>query len=106
MTHDGAWIVLDETDTSRTLMLDNGDGTTTLKVQHFGMQEVLDHNAEFRAAQAGQSWGDGKIIGRVPLSYYYASGLARAAKEGDAAFQKRFWNDRDNYRLRTKEGAI
>lgn len=103
---DGNWLTIHETESSRVQFCDLGDGRTAVRTQHFSVEAVMDANAEYRAAQAGKSWDNGAVIGRMPTSLYFASGMAEARKNGDEEWIKRFWNDRDHYRLRTKEGHI
>lgn len=67
---------------------------------------TLDRNKELYNDSDHQRWGDGKIIGSIPLSHYFSSGLAEARKQQDTQYIKRFWNDPDNRNFRTFKGNI
>ncbi len=88
----------------------NADGTTLLHVKQEWnpeyMQATLDRAHAERAANAGKKWGDGQVVGRLPLPLYFSSGMAEAARQGDEKWRKAFWNDPDNARLRTFEGKL
>jgi hypothetical protein len=86
------------------------DGRTLLHVKQewnpAWQEAMLERAAAERSANAGKRWGDGQVVGRVPLPLYFSSGLAEAARQQDEAWRKRFWNDPDNSRLRTFEGKL
>lgn len=66
-------------------------------------QELLDTNAEDRSNSFGTRWGEGKIIGRVPLHLLQDEnvGLGEALKNHDDAFVRRFLNE--NSKLKTRD---
>lgn len=84
---------------------DLGDGRTAIK-KVMPVDSILESAADDRSNNAGKRWGDGQIIGTVPLEMYFSSGYAEAKNNHDTAWLKRFWNDRDRYRLRTFEGTV
>jgi len=83
----------------------NADGTMTLR--HTIMwDQYLEANAQARSLQAGQRWGDGKLVSSVPLGYALKTGYSEAMRDGDNKWKQKFLNDRDNFKLRTFEGAL
>lgn len=102
----GAWVLVEETPSFRRYELDMGDGRVILRTEHLQTDALLAGNAMDRSANAGKRWGEGQVIGRLPLNLYYASGLAEAMRQGDMAWVRRFWNDGDNARFRTFEGQV
>lgn len=70
------------------------------------VDDLLDDIAAERSANEGKGWGDGKVIGSVPLGLAYSSGYMKARQEGDEAWIRRFWNNPDHRRLRTFEGRV
>ncbi len=84
----------------------NQDGSTTLCNESL-VEPILEDNARRRADTAGKRWGDGQVIAAIPNCLLYGDGYyarARAARDDEA--MKRFLNDRDNYKLRVKEGRL
>ncbi len=70
------------------------------------MQATLDRAAAERLANAGKRWGDGQVVGRLPLPLYFSSGMAQARLQKDDKWVKKFWNDPDVKKLRTFEGNV
>jgi hypothetical protein len=68
------------------------------------MDELMRQNEIDRRANAGKRWGDGQVVGRVPMNLYYSSGLAEANRQRDKGFVKRFWENSDHKKFRTFEG--
>ena len=83
----------------------NPDGTVTLR-KTIMWEQYLEANAQARSLQAGQKWGDGKVVSSVPLGYALRTGYAEAMRDGDTKWKQKFLNDRDNYKLRTFEGKL
>lgn len=101
----GPWVLTEDTELFRTYEMEQ-DGETIVRREWKGTDKLLDLAAQERTDNAGKNWGDGRIIGRVPMNLYYASGLAEAARQRDDKFIRRFWNDLDNRKLRTFEGRV
>ena len=102
----GEWVLVDDTPDFRRYELELDDGTVIRRTEHKNTDEMLRLNAHQLAESNGQRFGDGKIIGRVPLNVYYGSGLAEAHRQGDKAWVARFWNDIDNGKFRTFRGRV
>jgi hypothetical protein len=84
---------------------DMGDGRTAIK-KVMPVDPILESAAADRSNNAGRKWGDGQVIGTVPLELYFSTGYADAKKNGDTAWLKRFWNNGDHKKLRTFEGQV
>lgn len=102
----GAWVLVEDNDTFTRYELEIGDGTVVQRTEHKHTAALLDANARARSSNAGRRWGDGQVVGSIPLNLYYSSGMAEANKQADKAWIKRFWNDPDNRNLRTFEGRV
>lgn len=90
---------------TQTYIQDMGDGNTAIR-KVTPASQILDSAAADRSDNSGKRWGDGRVIGTVPLSLFFTTGYAEAKRNNDATWLRRFWNDRDNYKLRTFEGNI
>jgi hypothetical protein len=77
-----------------------------VKTESWAPSLVAEANAEMRKASAGQRFGDGKIVARIPLADLYGPKLGEAFKDGDQAYIRKHLNDPDNRHLRTFEGNI
>ena len=110
MTRATDWQLVSDDGSVRTYhqYTDLGDGRTavTIRQEWHSHEAYLKQAADERSANAGKRWGDGKIIGRLPMSLYFSSGMAEARKQGDEAWVKRFWNDSSHKYLRTFEGQV
>jgi hypothetical protein len=84
---------------------DLGDGRTAIK-KVMPADSILESAAADRSMNAGRRWGDGRVIGTVPLELYFGTGYADAKANQDTTWLKRFWNDPDHKNLRTFEGNI
>lgn len=72
-------------------------------VQH--VDALLDRNVSSQNAQTRlDRWGDGKIVASIPLSIY--AELLGSGKVHDQAYLKRWINDPDNRKFRTRLGRI
>lgn len=86
-------------------LLDVGNGAFVIR-QDIPLDDIFASTAEERAMNQGRRWGDGRVIGSIPDALAWSSGYMKAKQNGDDAWIKRFWNDRDNYKLRTFEGRV
>jgi len=76
------------------------------KTEYREATRLLARNRRWLNDSAGRRWGDGDVIGSVPLPEYFRSGLAEANRQGDREFQKKFWNNPDNRKWRIREGDL
>lgn len=100
------WLVNYDEDTEVATWLTTEDGKRYIQRRDEPRQDIIASAAADRLENAGKRWGDGQVIGTVPEGYAWSSGYMRAKAEGDTAWIKRFWNDRDNRNLRTFEGKV
>jgi hypothetical protein len=66
---------------------------------------LLEANKAELTESNGKTFGDGKVIGRLPLDIWFRKMLP-AKQQGDTAWIKRFWNDPDNRAFRSFRGNI
>jgi len=92
-----------------TLYMDIGDGNAvTCKVQ-LDTEPLFDQNKADEAASHGQSFGDGKVVARVPLHLMYGSELKEIGKAmdcGDKNYIAKILNDPDFRKLRSFRGRV
>ena len=86
-----------------TYFLDNGD-SWILKTETPIDNLIADNRDELNAS-AGQRWGDGKVVARIPLNLFYDK-LAEPMRQRDRDYIKRFLNDGDNAVFRTFKGNV
>jgi hypothetical protein len=67
---------------------------------------VAEDNERDRNETAGQRFGNGKVVARIPLSILYGKELGEAFKAGDEPFIRKFLNDPDNSWMRTFRGRL
>ena len=85
---------------------EDGRMVIDVKAEIYGNDELLEQARIDRAASAGKAWGDGQVIGRLPMHLYFSSGMSEARQQGDEKWVKKFWNCSDHSRLRTFEGKV
>ena len=98
------YLLTDEPD-MRVWIRDRGDGVIEQCVVS-NSDPILEDAARARSDNLNKRWGDGQVIGHVPLDLYFSSGLSEANAERDKKWIAKFWNDIDYSRLRTFEGRI
>ncbi len=81
-------------------------GQLVIRTEQKNTPAMLDDIHEAHMNWQNKRWGDGAVVGRVPLNLYYSSGLAEANRQRDKKFIAKFWNDLDNRRLRIKGGTV
>lgn len=69
------------------------------------LDALFAQNAEDRAEAAGKRWGDGRRVASIPLDVYYKH-LAKASRDGDQPYIRKFLNDSDNAKFRTFSGRL
>lgn len=66
---------------------------------------ILEANDTLRKENSGKGWGDGQVVASIPLDMFFRK-VVPARNAGDEQWVRRWLNDRDNYKLRTKEGKV
>lgn len=103
----GEWFVTYDDGLVRRSVRFHADGSKIdVKMEAYGTDAVLEQAKSDRSANTGKRWGGGQVIGRLPLSLYFSTGMAEARRQGDERWIKRFWSDPDHKNLRTFEGEI
>ncbi|CAN7494528.1 hypothetical protein LJR231_003465 [Phyllobacterium sp. LjRoot231] len=69
------------------------------------VDELLDLNAEKLNDSTGKRFGDGQVVGSIPMDIYQSQ-LAEASKNGDQAYIRRWLNDSDHQKFRTFRGRL
>lgn len=89
----------------RRYRMDIDDRHAVQRTEYYRTEELLAHNAQDRSALAGQRWGEGQLVARMPLNVFWKE-LSAAQIEGDEKFVNRWLNDADHARFRVKEGKL
>lgn len=85
--------------------VDKANGVGFRKTENLTEDALLASNQESLNDSHGQRFGDGKIVGRIPLNVFYRD-LAPRLKEGDDDFAKWFLNNSENRKYRTFRGRL
>ena len=72
----GPWKMVEDNEYYRRWELDLGD-RIVVKTEHKGTEQLLEDNQRCFNENAGQRWGDGQVVGSVPMNIYFQSGLGR-----------------------------
>lgn len=75
------------------------------RTDYLGEEEIIRDNARLRDEKEGKSWGDGDVVGRIPLNVYFKD-IAPYVKSGDRDHLKWWLNHPDNQWARTRKGKI
>jgi hypothetical protein len=99
----GDWKLVTDNGWSRVYELDMGNQIIQ-KTEFENADGVLAEAEKYRNANAGKRWGDGQVVGSIPMNLYYASGMAEASRQRDTKFQRKFY--RDHPKLKKFEGDL
>jgi hypothetical protein len=101
----GPWKLVEANESYRRWEADLGD-RIVVRTEHLTSEALLADNQRGFNESAGQRWGDGKVVGSVPMNLYFQSGLAEASKQQDIKFIRRWWDDPDHRKFRKFKGTI
>jgi hypothetical protein len=101
----GGWKMVEDNESYRRWEADLGD-RIVIKTEHKGTDKLLEDNQRIYNENAGKRWGDGQVVGSVPMNLYFQSGLAEANKQRDIRFIRRWWDDPDHRKFRKFKGTI
>jgi hypothetical protein len=73
--------------------------------QRMQAASIFEANQKALNESEGKRFGDGQIIGSVPLDLFYST-LAEPVKNKDQTWLKKFFNDPDNRKYRKFRGKI
>lgn len=106
----GEWRLVDDNPVlgKRSYMMDIDEDHAVMRTEYYRVNQIVDFNAEQRSGLAGRAWGDGQIVGRIPMNLLFdeKTGLFEAVRNGDDAFVNRWLNDSENRDFRVKEGKL
>jgi hypothetical protein len=107
---DGPWRLLSEDlviGQRRWIMRDPGNPNRWIvKTQSWAPSLIAEGNERDRNEAAGQRFGDGRIVARIPLSILYGKELGEAFKVGDEPYIRKFLDDPNNAWMRTFGGRL
>lgn len=99
------WRVLShDSVTGRTVYIKQDGPRVTVRTE-MPVDDLLDENVALQAARAGERWGDGQHVARVP-AHIHQRELMPAIMDGDDAYVKRWLNDPDHSKFRTRSGKL
>ena len=102
------WRLFDTTPHMRRWIADLGDGRSVIKTEYLGDEELVKENQELLNNSYGKRFGDGQVIGRVPLNVLYSSQhqIVEKLKEGDRDHMKWWLNSEHALPYRTFRGKV
>lgn len=73
------------------------EGEFVIKTQTFDAEPTLDHVQQLREAQDGKRWGEGRLVGSIPLPYYnkYIVGIEDRQERAQAV--KKFFREHPQF---------
>jgi hypothetical protein len=86
------WTLVSDNGWSHVFEADLGDRVVQ-KTQFLHADKVLQEAERTRDIKSGQRWGDGQVVGSIPMNLYYASGMAEASRQRDVKFQRKFYRE-------------
>jgi hypothetical protein len=100
------WQMVEDNEFFTRYEADLGDGRVIQRTEQKHTPDMMRDIHEAHMTWQNKKWGDGAVVGRVPLNLYYSSGLAEANRQRDKKFIAKFWNDPNHSRLRIKGGTV
>lgn len=85
--------------------MDREKGLGFRKTENIVEEELIARNQESFNESHSKRFGDGKVIGRIPMNVFYRDFAARL-KEGDQDFTKWWLNHENNRPYRTFRGRV
>lgn len=103
---DGDWTLFDhDFQLKRTVWVrDNSDGSRTFRTD-YDVSDTLEANADMRSNATAGWAGDWHKVASIPVGIYFER-LAEASRQKDSAYLRKFLNDSDMSKFRTKEGRV
>ena len=103
--HGGTWELYEQTPGFRRLRMELEPGKWIIKTEHLQDEQLLEHNKFLLDESQTKRFGDGQVVGRIPLNKFYAE-LGDKIKEGDKDHLKWWLNRDENKPFRTFRGRI
>jgi hypothetical protein len=85
--------------------VDRERGIFFRKTENLAEPAMLEENRQLLDDSQSKRFGDGKVVGRIPLNVFYRD-FASRLKEGDEDFMKWWLNNGDNRPYRTFRGRV
>jgi hypothetical protein len=85
--------------------VDRERGIFFRKTENLAEPALLEQNKRLLEESQTKRFGDGKVVGRVPLNVFYRD-VAPRLKDGDEDFMKWFLNHDNNRPYRTFRGKV
>lgn len=85
--------------------MDREKGLGFRKTENIVEEKLIARNQESFNESQSKRFGDGKVIGRIPMNVFYRDFAARL-KEGDQDFTKWWLNHENNRPYRTFRGRV
>jgi hypothetical protein len=85
--------------------VDRERGIFFRKTENLAEPALLEQNKRLLEESQTRRFGDGKVVGRVPLNVFYRD-VAPRLKDGDEDFMKWFLNHDNNRPYRTFRGRV
>ena len=85
-----------------------GDGMWLQRTEYPHTEALFNINHEELMQNQGTSWGDGKVVGRIPMNVLFNDklGLSDAVADGDDAYVNKWLYHGDNAKFRTRGGRL
>jgi hypothetical protein len=84
------------------------DGKQVIKTEFLADDELIEDNKRLYNESEGKRWGDGQVVGRIPLNVLYSSQhqIVEKLQEGDRDHIKWWLNSEHARPYRTFKGRI
>ena len=103
--HGGTWELFEQTPGFRRWKMELEPGKWIIKTEHLHDEDLIKHNKFLLDESQTKRFGDGQVVGRIPLNKFYAE-LGQKIKEGDRDHMKWWLNRDENKIFRTFRGHI
>ncbi|MBX5143207.1 hypothetical protein HJB79_31355 [Rhizobium lentis] len=102
------WTLLRETPSHRYWLAILPDGQQVIKTEFLADEALIEDNKRAYSESEGKRWGDGQIVGRIPLNVLYSSQhqIMEKLKEGDRDHLKWWLNSERALPYRRFKGRI
>lgn len=102
------WTLLRETSSHRYWIAMLPDGKQVIKTEFLADDQLVEDNKRLYNESEGKKWGDGQVVGRIPLNVLYSSQhqIMEKLKEGDRDHLKWWLNSEAARPYRTFKGKI
>lgn len=101
------WKLIEQTDQYRRWAAPdpNGSGGFIMKTEWLHDERLQEENRQSFNDSQGQRFGDGKVVGRIPLHLFYRD-VAPRLKEGDKDFLPWYLSQSENRWMRSFRGNL